>query len=223
MGVDMNSIQLTPWNLDKYFAGILVVIVHFTILVAILNSLKQTTSIEMPSLIIKSMIISAQREETIPDHLASQSPQPSKPKHRTPSQTKNSLTKVAISEQVIQQEIKSEAVILNASISSPLETTPTVTELLVMPHTDAEQLNNPAPVYPVLSRRAREQGVVILEILVLADGSVGEIGITKSSGYTKLDRAAIEAVRQWRFVAARRGNQAIDFRYELPIEFSLKN
>lgn len=89
------------------------------------------------------------------------------------------------------------------------------------PRIDASQLNNPAPVYPNLSRRLREQGTVYLELLILPDGTVSEIAVKTSSGYGRLDAAALEAVRKWRYVPAKRGGVAIPFRYVQPIEFSL--
>jgi protein TonB len=92
---------------------------------------------------------------------------------------------------------------------------------VVPPQADASQFNNPAPVYPTQSRRLKETGVVVLEVLVKADGSLGDMRLKTSSGYTRLDEAAQKAVKGWRFVPAKRGNEAIDFWYELPIEFSL--
>jgi protein TonB len=89
------------------------------------------------------------------------------------------------------------------------------------PHDDAYQLDNPRPAYPSLSRRLREQGVVVLEVLILASGSVGEVRIKESSGFKRLDETAIKAVRQWRYTPAKRGQQAIDYWYVQPIEFSL--
>lgn len=89
------------------------------------------------------------------------------------------------------------------------------------PRVDASQSNNPAPVYPTLSRRLREQGTVYLELMILPDGSVSEISVKTSSGFGRLDAAALDAVRRWRYVPAKRGGVAIPFRYVQPIEFSL--
>lgn len=91
------------------------------------------------------------------------------------------------------------------------------------PRIDASQLKNPAPQYPSLSRRLREQGKVLLELLILANGSVGEVRVKTSSGYKRLDKAALDAVKVWRYVPAKRGGLAIPYRYLQPIEFSLAN
>lgn len=68
----------------------------------------------------------------------------------------------------------------------------------------AAQVETPEPEYPRLSRRLAEQGTVELRMRVLADGSVGEVVVVRSSGFERLDHAAVEGVRAWRFRAATR-------------------
>lgn len=45
--------------------------------------------------------------------------------------------------------------------------------------------------YPDTSRRLKEEGDTIIAILILADGSVGEVRVEKSSGFQRLDDAAV--------------------------------
>lgn len=89
------------------------------------------------------------------------------------------------------------------------------------PQVDASRMKSLAPKYPRLSRRLREQGTVLLEMLVLPDGSVAELRVKTSSGFERLDQAALDAVKSWRFFPARRGGEAIAYRYVQPIAFSL--
>lgn len=62
---------------------------------------------------------------------------------------------------------------------------------------------------------------MLLEMLVLPDGSVAELRVKTSSGFERLDQAALDAVKSWRFLPARRGGEAIAYRYVQPIAFSL--
>jgi protein TonB len=89
------------------------------------------------------------------------------------------------------------------------------------PRSDASHLNNPAPVYPALSRRLGEQGRVLFDVHILADGSVGQVRLRRSSGHPRLDQAALEAVRHWRYQPARRGGEPISYWHVQPVEFSL--
>lgn len=91
------------------------------------------------------------------------------------------------------------------------------------PRTDAAHLNNPAPQYPALSRRLGEQGRVLLDVYILPNGTVGEIKLNRSSGFTRLDDAALEAVKNWKYVPAKRGDKPIAFWYVQPISFVLNN
>lgn len=82
-------------------------------------------------------------------------------------------------------------------------------------------LNNPKPKYPSLSRRAGEVGRILLKVLVNANGEPESVEISSSSGFERLDTAALEAVKQWRFVPARRNNEAISAYVTVPISFKL--
>jgi len=67
----------------------------------------------------------------------------------------------------------------------------------------------------------REQGTVLLQVLILPDGSVGEVRVKESSGYKRLDDTAIKAVKQWKYIPARQGDETIAYWYLQPLEFSL--
>ncbi|WP_025916202.1 energy transducer TonB [Herminiimonas sp. CN] len=86
---------------------------------------------------------------------------------------------------------------------------------------DADYLNNPAPAYPLLSRRQGETGKVLLQVQVTAHGTAGQVEIKQGSGFPRLDEAALNAVRKWRFVPARRGDAAVAASVVVPITFRL--
>lgn len=86
----------------------------------------------------------------------------------------------------------------------------------------AEYLNNPAPAYPRLSRQLGEQGKVLLRVRVTAEGKATQVTEAQSSGSARLDEAARQAVRQWRFVPAQRGGRAVDAWVLVPIVFTLE-
>jgi protein TonB len=82
---------------------------------------------------------------------------------------------------------------------------------------------HPRPVYPRLSIRYGEAGEVLCKIEIDAAGAVAAVAIARSSGYKRLDEAALAAVRRWRFEPARRGGRAQASTATLPVVFELKD
>ncbi|WP_240825970.1 energy transducer TonB [Desulfovibrio sp. UIB00] len=79
------------------------------------------------------------------------------------------------------------------------------------------------PSYPALSRRMGEEGRVVLNVLVKADGTAGAVSVKRSSGFPRLDDAASNAVRVWRFEPYKIGGLAADHEYSVVVDFSLTN
>lgn len=108
-----------------------------------------------------------------------------------------------------------------AAVSAPARPVPAPTPALTPPRGDLAYLDNPAPSYPAASRRAREQGRVVLRVRVDAAGQVETLEVQASSGHSRLDEAALAAVRRWRFVSARLGEQPVAGWALVPVSFSL--
>ncbi len=89
------------------------------------------------------------------------------------------------------------------------------------PKFGAAYLHNPAPAYPSMSRRSGEQGRVLLKVLVSTNGEADTVQLDKSSGFDRLDQAAIEAVKKWQFIPAKRNNQPLSAFVLVPVKFSL--
>ena len=81
--------------------------------------------------------------------------------------------------------------------------------------------DNACPAYPPLARLRGYQGVVVLFVEVLVDGRVGQVGIRRSAGHEILDRAALEAVRTWRFEPGRKEGRTVTMSVEVPVRFVL--
>lgn len=90
------------------------------------------------------------------------------------------------------------------------------------PRFSASYLQNPAPRYPLAARRAGEQGTVRLKVLVSSDGLPQRVEVDKTSGSSRLDAAALDAVKRWRFVPARRGTTPIESWVLVPVVFRLE-
>ena len=108
------------------------------------------------------------------------------------------------------------------SVPAPQPVASTESAAVIPPVFNAGYLENPAPAYPVISRRMGEQGRVVLRVLVNAAGAADEVQVRNSSGHPRLDEAARETVRRWRFVPAKRGAEPVAAWVLIPISFRLE-
>jgi TonB family protein len=78
------------------------------------------------------------------------------------------------------------------------------------------------PKYPLLARQARIEGEVVLDALILSDGTVGEVRVVRGLplGCTQ---AAIEALRRWSFRPGERDGVAVDARFTLTVDFRISD
>ena len=79
----------------------------------------------------------------------------------------------------------------------------------------------PEPAYPEASRARGEHGDILLKVEVLTNGRVGRLEMEKSSGYTRLDEAALRTVKGWRFKPALRGREIVACWVNIPVRFRL--
>ena len=92
---------------------------------------------------------------------------------------------------------------------------------VVLPASDADYLHNPPPAYPRMSRRMGEQGTVLLRVFISTEGRAEKAEIRTSSGYARLDEAALETVQRWRYVPGKRAGQPEAMWFNVPIRFVL--
>lgn len=94
-------------------------------------------------------------------------------------------------------------------------------ETVTPPQFHAAYLNNPQPDYPLLSRKLQEEGRVVLQVRVSSAGLPLDIQLRQSSGFSRLDQAALQKIREWRFVPARLGSNDIEGTVLVPLTFRL--
>ena len=96
-----------------------------------------------------------------------------------------------------------------------------IEDIIEPPRFGVSYLNNPAPDYPSMSRRLGEEGRVLMRVLVSVEGAAEDVQIEKTSGSERLDNAAVNAVKRWRFVPAKKNNQPLSAYVRVPMKFSL--
>ncbi len=79
------------------------------------------------------------------------------------------------------------------------------------------------PVYPPSSRRAGEEGTGMFRVLVDQKGRPSQVEVLKSSGFPRLDEAAMQAIRKWAFKPAMQGGAAVQSWTRVQVAFRLEN
>lgn len=90
---------------------------------------------------------------------------------------------------------------------------------LTLPSSIADYLSNPPPTYPALSLRLGEHGKVTVRVLIGKNGRALDARIAQSSGFDRLDQAALRAVMNWRYAPGTVDGQAQDMWFDAPISF----
>ena len=94
---------------------------------------------------------------------------------------------------------------------------------ILPPRPLAEATGNVQPIYPEQARQRRIEGRVVLRIVVSPQGRTASASVAKSSGSAILDQAALDAVRDYRFIPASQGGVAVVGIADLPFNFRLED
>lgn len=116
-----------------------------------------------------------------------------------------------------------------APLAAPVTAAPAVAPSIApapapvqLPSSDADYLRNPKPAYPPVSKRLGEQGKVVVRVLIGADGTAQRAEIRQSSGFDRLDHAALDTALKWRYVPGKRGGVPEAMWFNVPINFVLE-
>ena len=89
--------------------------------------------------------------------------------------------------------------------------------------TASDYRSNPAPQYPMISRRLHEEGRVVLRVRIDESGKVVDLEVHKSSGFDRLDHAGLAAVKAWTFVPRQVNGKSMGQTLLVPVLFKLNS
>ncbi|MFM1759917.1 MAG: hypothetical protein RLY75_1188 [Pseudomonadota bacterium] len=150
-----------------------------------------------------------QKKKTV-DEKSTQAPTPPQTQSQTPTPPA--------------QQSKSESQAPNATVApantsgssgTPIQTD--IGKLVVVYQPDADAY------YPSFSKRSGEQGEVVVRLIIDESGSVEDVALLRSSSFPRLDRAATEIGRRYRFKPFLVNGSPQRISTNLLIKFNLKN
>ena len=112
---------------------------------------------------------------------------------------------------------------VTSSVAASAATTgPAAAPKVELPSSDAEYLHNPKPDYPKISKQLGEQGTVIVNVLISAEGLAQEVILQQSSHFDRLDQAAMATVKSWHFVPGKHNGAPKTMWFAVPVRFVLE-
>ena len=135
-----------------------------------------------------------------PPQTQQQTPAPPTPQSKSESQTPNATVAPATT---------------SGSSGTPIQTD--IGKLVVVYQPDADAY------YPSFSKRSGEQGEVVVRLIIDESGSVEDVALLRSSSFPRLDRAASEIGRRYRFKPFLVNGAPARISTNLLIKFNLKN
>lgn len=158
------------------------------------------------------------KPEVKPKTQAKPEPKAKTPDTSTPPSTDASQAKAAEAAKAAESQMPNAAVAPASSqgtSGTPIQTD--IGKLVVVYQPDAD------PYYPSFSKRAGEQGEVVVRLIIDETGVVEEAVLLRSSGFTRLDRAAEQIGRRYRFKPYTVNGNPARISTNLLIKFNLKN
>ncbi|MBQ0929452.1 energy transducer TonB [Ideonella sp. 4Y16] len=107
-----------------------------------------------------------------------------------------------------------------AAVAAPAPPPPAAP--VALPSSALRYLVPPAQVYPLTSRRLREQGTVLLRLVVDAQGLPQQVSLHRSSGFARLDEQALQAMRAARFAPHTVNGTAVPWTALAPLAYELE-
>lgn len=198
-------------------------LLHFTLLLVVPGwSLK--TPPEVPTAIDVMLMPAEVPQPVVPAPQPTERVQPVKPAPLAkPVPATSTRTEIAVAQTPAEAALPAVVETARAPVAAPPVAVPRVEQSLTPPAFNAAYLRNPPPRYPLAARRNGDEGTVMLRVLVTTEGAAARVELDRTSGSASLDGAALEAVRNWRFVPARRGSQNVEDWVRVPVVFRLES
>lgn len=114
------------------------------------------------------------------------------------------------------------ALLLSAAARAEDPTAPSGTAK-VQPPQIANAHTMPPGAYPLMSTALGEEGDTTLHFTIKTDGSVADVQVVKSSGSPRLDEAAVEGARSWRYVPAMQNGKPVSVPWTTRVQWRLED
>lgn len=104
---------------------------------------------------------------------------------------------------------------------APVPAPPMAQVIKQVPPSAVRYVKSPVLNFPLLSKRAKEQGTVVLRITVDVNGRLKDAWVQKSSGFERIDQAALKDIRSAVFAPQMENGQPVEWQTLAPLGYDL--
>ena len=145
-----------------------------------------------------------------------------KPKKKTLSKPKNRIDSVKKAEVKESKQVEEQSMVRNFTVPQTMEPAENF-ELsipIVVQNVAYVDKKICTPKYPRVSRKRGERGKVLVRVFINRDGSSEKVELEQSSGFNRLDQAAMDSAKKCRFIPAKRNGRPVKTLATIPYTFT---
>ena len=145
-----------------------------------------------------------------------------KPKKKTVSKPKNRIEPIKKAKVKESKQVEEQSLVKNFNVPQAIESTENfeLSVPIVVQNVAYVDKKICTPKYPRVSRKRGERGRVLVRVFINRDGSSEKVEIEQSSGFNRLDQAAMESAKKCRFVPAKRNGKPVKTLATIPYTFT---
>ena len=145
-----------------------------------------------------------------------------KPKKKTVSKPKNRIEPIKKVEVKESKQVKEQSMVRNSTARQAIEPAANfeLSAPIVVQNVAYLDKKICTPKYPRVSRKRGERGRVLVRVFINRDGSSEKVEIEQSSGFDRLDQAAMDSARKCRFIPAKRNGKPVKTLATIPYTFT---
>ena len=145
-----------------------------------------------------------------------------KPKKKTVSKPKNRIEPIKKVEVKESKQVKEQSMVRNSTARQAIEPAANfeLSAPIVVQNVAYLDKKICTPKYPRVSRKRGERGRVLVRVFINRDGFSEKVEIEQSSGFYRLDQAAMDSAKKCKFIPAKRNGKPVKTLATIPYTFT---
>ena len=211
--------QMTYFNSEKLFICSFVFFAHIS-LILFMKTEKNNRDLQVNAETVNLVMLreSPPLKKGMPD---SKVENQKKPKE-TVTKPKNRIEPIQKAEVKESKQVEEQSIVTNLTVPEAMESTQNFELSVPIVVQNVAYVNKKicTPKYPRVSRKRGERGKVLVRVSINRDGSSEKVEIEQSSGFDRLDQAAMDSAKKCRFIPAKRNGKPVKTLATIPYTFT---